>query len=88
MKLLALSTTTPRGSAALLDATVGADPGAPWAAPDLGGPLLPSLARPPQRALADRASRLNRSSISGCRMCTACTSLIATRLPISVCLPS
>jgi len=38
-----------RDSAALLDATVGADPGAPWAAPELGGPLLPVLARPPQR---------------------------------------
>ncbi len=36
-----------RDSAALLDATAGADPGAPWAAPALGGPLQPALARPP-----------------------------------------
>ena len=38
-----------RDSAALLDATAGADPGAPWAAPALGGPLLQAVARPPGR---------------------------------------
>lgn len=46
-----------RDSAAALDAAVGADPGAPWAAPDLGGPLLPRVARPPARlriAFSDR----------------------------------
>ncbi len=36
-----------RDSAALLDATAGADPGAPWAAPALGAPLLQAVARPP-----------------------------------------
>ena len=38
-----------RDSAALLDAAVGADPGAPWAAPALGGPLLPMVGRSPGR---------------------------------------
>jgi amidase len=36
-----------RDSAALLDASTGDDPGAPWAAPALGGPLLQAMARPP-----------------------------------------
>jgi amidase/6-aminohexanoate-cyclic-dimer hydrolase len=38
-----------RDSAVLLDATHGADPGAPYVAPPLAGPFLEALARPPRR---------------------------------------
>lgn len=38
-----------RDSAAALDATAGADAGAPWPAPDLDGPLLAGLERAPGR---------------------------------------